>query len=393
MPFRFQRNLMLLNLLLISLPSFSSPLSQYQQLDGLIREPLILEVKLSDGQPAQLDAFVTRPVGTQALPLVLITQGTEGSAEFDRGEMNPNYMSGTALAFARHGYAAVVVLREGYGTSSGTTEYAGGSCKQPRHQQAGKKDQRDLLAALAALKKQPWARKENAILAGMSSGGFAVIATSATNPPGVSAVINFDGGRGAKDGKSLCDGPGLISALESYGATARIPSLWLYSTNDQDFSPEMGRTFYNAYRRQGGSAEFREMPPFGKNGHVFMDNAPEAFWWPTVSAFLQAHHLPYQEVVSLADARLFAPQTLNKAGLNDFQRYTASRLYEKAFAVSPDGAWGTAYHARTRDAAAARALQNCNRYNREKKSICALYAVNDEVVMRQARARKDDVPQ
>ncbi|WP_421930414.1 hypothetical protein [Pantoea ananatis] len=59
MPFRFQRNMMILCLLVISLPSISLPLSQYQQFDGLIRAPLTLEVTLSNGQFAELDAFVT----------------------------------------------------------------------------------------------------------------------------------------------------------------------------------------------------------------------------------------------------------------------------------------------------------------------------------------------
>ncbi|WP_394547289.1 dienelactone hydrolase family protein [Pantoea ananatis] len=382
MPFRFQRNIMILCMLVISLPSISSPLSPYQQFDGLIRSPLTLEVTLSNGQFAELDAFVTRPSGTGSAPLVLMTNGTEGSRAFDRGIMNPNRMSGTALAFARHGYAAVVVLREGYGHSSGNAEYAGGSCEQPRHQLAGQRDRMDQLAALAVLQRQPWASRENAILAGMSSGGFAVLATSAANPPGVSAVINFDGGRGANKDKSLCDGPGLLTAFERYGATARLPSLWLYSANDQDFSPDMGRTFYNAYRRQGDSAEFREMPPFGKNGHVFMESAPEAFWWQTVSAFLKTHHLPYKEVVSLPDTPLPVPAALNKAGADAFKSYTSSRLYEKAFAISPEGAWGSAYWARTGDDAASIALEHCNTFNRGNKGSCRLYAIGDAVVLR-----------
>ncbi|WP_323639533.1 hypothetical protein [Pectobacterium polonicum] len=88
---------------------------QNQQLEGLIREPLSLQVMLDNGEPAILDAFVTRPVGQTKLPVAVITNGTVGSADFDRWERNPNRESSTALAFARHGYAAVAVLREEYG--------------------------------------------------------------------------------------------------------------------------------------------------------------------------------------------------------------------------------------------------------------------------------------
>ncbi|MBQ4777058.1 CocE/NonD family hydrolase [Pectobacterium versatile] len=354
---------------------------QHQQFEGLIREPLSLQVTLDNGKPAILDAFVTRPISQTTLPVVIITNGTVGTAEFDRWEMNPNRASSTALAFARHGYAAVTVLREGYGYSSGGAEYLGGSCKQPLHKLAGEKDTRDLLAALEAIRRQPWASPDKAVLAGMSAGGFAVLATSAVNPPGVQAIINFDGGRGSIDGKSLCDRAGLIRAFTTYGVTARIPSLWLYSRNDQSFTPEMGRAFSEAYRSGGGKAEFIEMPAFGKNGHVFMDTAPEDFWWKRVAGFLAQQHLPYEEVVTLPVTHLASPANLNNsAGKKAFRKYETARLYEKAFATGKDGAWGTAYWARTGREAADAAVKSCEKFQPKGATNCTVYAINDEVV-------------
>ncbi|WP_323611777.1 CocE/NonD family hydrolase [Pectobacterium versatile] len=354
---------------------------QHQQFEGLIREPLSLQVTLDNGKPAILDAFVTRPISQTTLPVVIITNGTVGTAEFDRWEMNPNRASSTALAFARHGYAAVTVLREGYGYSSGGAEYLGGSCKQPLHKLAGEKDTRDLLAALEAIRRQPWASPDKAVLAGMSAGGFAVLATSAVNPPGVQAIINFDGGRGSIDGKSLCDRAGLIRAFTTYGVTARIPSLWLYSRNDQSFTPEMGRAFSEDYRSGGGKAEFIEMPAFGKNGHVFMDTAPEDFWWKRVAGFLAQQHLPYEEVVTLPVTHLASPANLNNsAGKKAFRKYETARLYEKAFATGKDGAWGTAYWARTGREAADAAVKSCEKFQPKGAANCTVYAINDEVV-------------
>ncbi|MFX4315519.1 prolyl oligopeptidase family serine peptidase, partial [Enterobacter sp. 63] len=186
-----------LTVFIISLPGHAESLigtDEYQQISGLIREPLTLSVTLSNGQPAVLDAFVTRPVSGKPLPVVLITNGTTGTAEFDRWTLNPNRYSSTAIAFARHGYAAVVVLRQGYGQSSGAAEYTGRSCTQPFHLQAGEQDIQNVVAALDAVRRNSWASADNAMLVGMSAGGFAVIATGATNPRGVKAVINFDGG-------------------------------------------------------------------------------------------------------------------------------------------------------------------------------------------------------
>ncbi|GKV93568.1 dienelactone hydrolase family protein [Pectobacterium aroidearum] len=354
---------------------------KHQQFEGLIREPLSLQVTLNNGEPALLDAFVTRPVSQTKLPVVVITNGTVGTAEFDRWEINPNRESSTALAFARHGYAAVTVLREGYGYSSGGAEYSGGSCKQPLHKLAGEKDTRDILAALEVIRLQPWASPDKAVLAGMSAGGFAVLATSAVNPPGVQAIINFDGGRGSIDGKSLCDRAGLINAFTTYGLTARIPSLWLYSSNDQSFTPEMGRAFSEAYRSGGGNAAFIEMPAFGTNGHVFMDTAPEDFWWKTVAGFLAQQHLPVDEVVSLPTVHLTSPANLNNlAGKKAFRKYEAARLYEKAFATGKDGAWGTAYWARTGHEAADTAVRNCEKFQPKGAANCTVYAINDVVV-------------
>ncbi|MEI7340722.1 CocE/NonD family hydrolase [Pectobacterium brasiliense] len=368
----------------LSFSSIATPMNaslKNQQFEGLIREPLSLQVTLDNGKPAVLDAFVTRPVSQTKLPVVVITNGTVGTAEFDRWDMNPNRESSTALAFARHGYAAVTVLREGYGYSSGGAEYSGGSCQQPLHKLAGEKDTQDMLAALEAIRRQPWASPDKAILAGMSAGGFAVLATSAANPPGVQAIINFDGGRGSIDGKSLCDKAGLINAFTAYGLTTRIPSLWLYSSNDQSFPPEMGKAFYDAYRNGGGKAEFIEMHAFEKNGHVFMDTAPESFWWKTVAGFLAQQHLPVEEVVTLPATHLTPPADLNNlAGKKAFKKYEAARLYEKAFATNKNGAWGTAYWARTGHEAADIAVKNCEKFQHKKAVSCTVYAINDEVV-------------
>ncbi|WP_027711436.1 alpha/beta hydrolase family protein [Dickeya chrysanthemi] len=357
-----------------------SPGSQ-QQLAGLIREPLSLQVMLADGQPATLDAFVTRPIATGRLPIVLITNGSAFSQEYDRMTAAPNEFSSAAIAFARHGYAAVAVLRQGYGQSSGPAEYDGSSCNEPRHMRAGAIDKNNIMAALEAIRRQPWASENKAILAGMSSGGFAVIATGAVNPTGVQAIINFDGGRGAIDGKSFCDKAGLIKAFELYGQTASIPTLWLYTQNDNAFPPAIAREMLDAYQRSGGNATFVLMPAFRNNGHTFMEEAPEGFWWTQVAEFLGQRHLPFKEIVALPETHLPYPAHLNVAGREGFNHYEASQRYEKAFATDPNGNWGTVYGVRTAQEAAKLALEYCRKEQRPGTTTgCAVYAINNHVV-------------
>lgn len=362
--------------------SFSEPGSYNQQLEGLIREPLYLDVTLSNGQPAILDAFVTRPAGQEHLPVALITHGTVGTAEFDRWTMNPNYLSSTAIAFARHGYAAVAVLREGYGYSSGAAEYRGDSCEVPNHEIAGMRDKKDILAALGRIKEYTWASPDEAILVGMSAGGFAVISAGSANTDGVKAVINFAGGRGAKDGKSVCDEPGLLKAFSEYGKSAKIPSLWLYAKNDHFFPPNFAKAFFAAYSQNNNLARLHIFPPFSDNGHVVMDSAPEYFWWPEVSFFLKDRGLPYKEILDIAQAQLSQPAYLNnEEGVKGFKDYLAAMQYEKAFAVSDDGAWGVSYRNRTAEDAAFNALKSCREHDKGKGK-CDVYAINNEVVVK-----------
>lgn len=359
----------------------AASVKENQQFEGLIREPLMLRVTLPDGKPALLDAFVTRPAGVKRWPVALITNGTAGTAEFDRWEMNPNRMSGTALTFARHGYAAVVVLREGYGYSSGGAEYTGGTCAHPLHDLAMKRDEDDLLGALSAIRLQPWASRNEAILAGMSAGGFGVLAAGAGRPSGVKAIINFDGGRGAGDNASVCDKAGLLKTFAAIGAASHAPSLWLYSLNDRLFPPLIGISFFNSYASAGGAGRFVVMPPYGINGHVFMDSAPESFWWDTVAEFLREEGLPYREKVAVSRKQIpFPPSLNNAAGTSAFREYESAQLYEKAFAVDTSGDWGMSYWARTATEAAATALRNCHKHQRNTKEKCRVYAVNNAVV-------------
>lgn len=352
-----------------------------QQLEGLIREPLMLSVTLPGGKPALLDAFVTRPVGRVRWPVALITNGTAGTAEFDRWEMNPDRMSGTAITFARHGYAAVVVLREGYGYSSGSAEYAGGTCMHPLHDMAMKRDADDLLGALSAIRQQPWASRHKTVLAGMSAGGFGVLAAGAGHPSGVQAIVNFDGGRGAETGATLCDEPGLLRTFATMGTASHTPTLWLYSQNDKLFPPMTSKSFFSAYTSAGGKGSFIVMPPFGTNGHVFMDSAPEAFWWQTVADFLHNNGLPYKTQVVTRLKKIPRPQVLNNtAAISAFTKYESAQLYEKAFATDASGDWGVSYWGRTTTEAAAMALNNCQKHKPLANENCTVYAINNTVV-------------
>ena len=69
-----------------------------------------------------------------------------------------------------------------------------------------------------------------------------------------------------------------------YGKTARIPTLWIYSENDQWMGPTFPREWFQAYKENGGTGEFVLYPPHGQDGHnLFVEGInvwrPQAFQW------------------------------------------------------------------------------------------------------------------
>ncbi|MGK9236378.1 alpha/beta hydrolase [Inquilinus limosus] len=345
-----------------------------QQLPGLVRQPLPLEVTMPDGDRETLEAFVTRPSAPGRYPVALITHGTSEGA-YNRG-LTANRYSGTAIDFARRGYAAVMVLRRGYGNSTGRDQITGTSCDNPQHQRAGEIARTDLLAALDAVRRQPWASPDKAVLLGSSTGGWAVLAAAATNPPGVQAVLDFAGGRGAS-WVNVCGKESLLEAANGFGQTARTPVLWIYAENDKEFSPVLAREMFSRYQAAGGAGELFVTPASGDNGHFIMASAPPTLWWPRVSEFLAARGLPSTELVKAETVKLPTPPSLSEDGQKSFTRYLASSSYEKAFATdgSKSWAWNSGY--RTQQEAAAAVLSYC----RQRASGCFLYAVGDRIVV------------
>ncbi|MGK9170602.1 dienelactone hydrolase family protein [Inquilinus limosus] len=345
-----------------------------QQLPGLIRAPLSLEVTMPDGAHETLEAFVTRPSAPGRYPVALITHGTSKGA-YNR-TLTPNRYAATAITFARRGYAAVMVLRRGYGHSTGRDEIAGVSCDNPDHQRAGEVARTDLLAALEAVRRQPWASPDKAVLLGSSTGGWAVLAAAAVNPPGVQAVLDFAGGRGAS-WPQVCGKKSLMEAAAAFGQTARTPVLWIYAENDKEFPPVLAREMFSHYQATGGAGELFITAANGGNGHFIMTSAP-TLWWPRVGEFLTAHGLPSEEVIKPQTAeRMPAPASLSDRGERSFKRYLASQSYEKAFASDGEKSWGWGGGYRTQQEAAQAALSLC----RLSSSHCILYAVGDRIVL------------
>jgi dienelactone hydrolase len=355
-------------------------------LPGLLRTPLWIPVALSDGRKVALESLVIRPDRPGRFPLVVLVHGTprgEGAtflAEIAR--RSPAVLNEPSVAFAQRGYAAVSIMRRGFGRSDGPyAERLSGACDNRDYLAVGRASAEDVVGAVAALRHEPWVDPDRVLLLGLSTGGFAVTAAAATNPSGVVGVLDFAGGRGSPAPDKTCSADRLVADIGVFGRTARVPALWIYAENDHFFGPALARRMFASYVAAGAPARLEMLPPSGADGHRVLVDAPN-LWWPPIAAFLASLKLPTEVVVELPlPPPLASPPALNCACYDYFRNYVAARIDAKAFAVNPDGHCGYSVAARSLDEAKDEAMRWC----RDRWPDCKLYAAGQELVARENR--------
>ena len=243
-------------------------------------------------------AYVVRPAGNGPFPLVVMNHGVSLNQR-ERSFFPIVEFRDAAMWFARRGYMVVAPSGSGYGAAALDEPERGlyssfyskiGSCDNPNFHDAG--------LAVALLDKwiidymadQKLIVPDNVIVVGQSAGGWAAIALSSRNVPGVRGIIVFAGGRGGRVGgkpNNNCAPDKLVAATGEFGRTARVPMLWIYIENDTFFGPALSKRMHQAYTEAGGSAEYHLLPPFGSDGHFLVDS-PDAIplWAPLVGPFL-----------------------------------------------------------------------------------------------------------
>lgn len=222
-----------------------------------------------------------------AHPLVIINHGTDPALR-EAASMPVFYW--LSRWFVERGYVVVVPQRRGFGATGGDLVEAEDSCLEPDHLRSGDIAADDIQAVLAYMIGRPFVKKTDAIVAGVSTGGWASLALASRNPAGLGKVINFAGGRGGHaDGRAgeICGEQQLIEAAGQLAQTSHVPTLWLYAMNDSYFPPRFATMMADAWRRHGGPAELHLLPPYGFDGHALADDrAGWDVWGPVVDAYL-----------------------------------------------------------------------------------------------------------
>lgn len=227
-----------------------------------------------------------KPNGSGPFPILILNHGRSGT---DRSQPARFRYAPQARYFVKRGFAVFVPTRIGYGELGVSPDpEESGDCNQKNYAPMAQAASTQIAAVLALAKLQSHVDAKRVLIVGQSVGGYSTIATAAKNPDGLVAAINFAGGSGGNPQTrpgNPCEGYKLEKMFADFGATAKVPTLWIYTENDKYFNPKHSQAWHQAFVKSGGRAEFNLLPAFAADGHtLFTAGAP--LWEPIVARFL-----------------------------------------------------------------------------------------------------------
>jgi dienelactone hydrolase len=255
--------------------NFDLPVSVVDAYGKQIAQPIKVTVFSDDRNP-------------QPAPILVLNHGRAAEAQ-GRAELGRARYSEISRFFVQRGFIVAVPTRIGYGASGGEDVEDTGPCSRKNYPPGFSAAAQQTLAVLQAARQRPDAARDRAVIMGQSFGGATAVAVAGLNPPGVQAAINFAGGSGGNPKTAPqrpCAPHMLERTFKSYGETARIPMLWIYTENDMYFGPKYPREWHAAYVAAGGPAEFVQFAAHGDDGHALFTRFP-AVWQPRVVEFLE----------------------------------------------------------------------------------------------------------
>jgi len=231
---------------------------------------------------------VFRDPGRGRGPFLVLNHGRPTRSE-DLAKVPRFRYSQASRYFVGLGFVVLVPTRVGYGESGGPDVEDSGPCDGRFYEPAYAAAADETLAVLEAARQWPFVDGRRGLVVGQSFGGATAMAVAARPVPGVTAVVNFAGGGGGNPDthpEQPCSPVRLKALFAGYGKLARVPSLWLYSSNDRFWGPELPKTWFAAFREQGGVGQFVSLPPYQDNGHGIFTGNPAA-WQPAFEAFVR----------------------------------------------------------------------------------------------------------
>ncbi len=220
-------------------------------------------------------------------PLLILNHGRSGNPEAQKALGRAAYTENSRY-FVSKGFVVAVPTRVGYGVSGGEDVEYSGTCSQKNYPPVYEAAAQQTLRVLEYVGKLPYVDASRWLAVGQSFGGTTAITLAAKNVEGLAGAVNFAGGGGGEPQRRAGEPcrPDLMRDLFASYATAKLPTLWLYSENDQYMGKRYPREWFDAYVARGGRGRFVQLPPHGEDGHGSFTRNPGA-WRPAFDEFLR----------------------------------------------------------------------------------------------------------
>ena len=217
----------------------------------------------------KITVTIWRDDSIKKAPYLLFSHGRAGTDQ-ERGKFGRSSEKRNSEYFVSKGFTVILPTRIGYGVSGGPDADYSGACGNKNYLEARKVAIDQSKQVLNHIFDFSYIDRTKGIVVGQSVGGFTTIGLSAENIPGLKGAINFAGGDGGdpiKSAEKPCGDYLIKDTFAKYGASNKVPTLWLYSVNDKFWGEQLPKDWFAAFQKAGGKGQFISLPAYKEDGH------------------------------------------------------------------------------------------------------------------------------
>jgi dienelactone hydrolase len=227
----------------------------------------------------EITVTIWRDDSIKKSPYLLFSHGRAGTDQ-ERVSFGRSSERKNSEYFISKGFTVILPTRIGYGVSGGPDAEYSGACGSKNYLEARKVSVDQSKQVLNHVLDFSYIDKSKGIVVGQSVGGFTSIGLSAENIPGLKGAINFAGGDGGDPHKfpeRPCGEFLIQDTFAKYGASNKVPTLWLYSVNDRFWGEQIPKDWFAAFQKAGGKGQFISLPAYKDDGHSIFRGNPNAW--------------------------------------------------------------------------------------------------------------------
>jgi len=217
----------------------------------------------------KITVTIWRDDAIKKAPYLLFSHGRAGTDQ-ERGKFGRSSEKRNSEYFVSKGFTVILPTRIGYGVSGGPDADYSGACGNKNYLEARKVAIDQSKQVLNHVFDFSYIDRTKGIVVGQSVGGFTTIGLSAENISGLKGAINFAGGDGGdpiKSAEKPCGDYLIKDTFVNYGASNKVPTLWLYSVNDKFWGEQLPKDWFAAFQKAGGKGQFISLPAYKEDGH------------------------------------------------------------------------------------------------------------------------------